>query len=562
MKIINRYIRSKVNPNITSCIVILILASALETLSIASLIPLMQIISGDLTSLPVNMLIAVFEVLFATDSTFILFYSACTSVFLIILSAVINSLSLYKINKFSFRQGRQLSLKLFETYITAKFSWLRTQDVSELQRKVVPEIDRVSSGVFIASLLVIQKSTSSVLLVTLMLIADKWLTFIILLFGVLTYLAVFMVLRGKFRENSRNVIRSNESRLRLTLEAFDGIKDLKLNDLGPTFLERFKEESLKYSENQSSYLFLTQSTKYIIEAFGIIILLSYVLISLILSLEDLNQLLQNTIIVALGGYRLIPAFQTVYTNINNINHNLPALRQIDVDFNIIEKDFSEQKTEGCNFKATILSNVAYKYETQDDFIFKNLNYKLNSGELIAICGPSGTGKSTLIDVIAKLLHPTVGEVKYEFKNDKKNIRAPILSYVTQSPKIFNGTVTENVTLFEDEREIDFGYLEACLLISQIDTLNGKQTIKSTEHLGDRGSKLSGGQRQRIAIARALYRKPDMLLLDEATTGIDKVAQSKILKNIKKEYPNTLIILISHDPKVLKMADHLINLSNE
>ena len=209
-----------------------------------------------------------------------------------------------------------------------------------------------------------------------------------------------MVLRGKFRENSRNVIRSNESRLRLTLEAFDGIKDLKLNDLGPTFLERFKEESLKYSENQSSYLFLTQSTKYIIEAFGIIILLSYVLISLILSLEDLNQLLQNTIIVALGGYRLIPAFQTVYTNINNINHNLPALRQIDVDFNIIEKDFSEQKTEGCNFKATILSNVAYKYETQDDFIFKNLNYKLNSGELIAICGPSGTGKSTLIDVIA------------------------------------------------------------------------------------------------------------------------------------------------------------------
>ena len=310
-------------------------------------------------------------------------------------------------------------MKLFETYITAKFSWLRTQDVSELQRKVVPEIDRVSSGVFIASLLVIQKSTSSVLLVTLMLIADKWLTFIILLFGVLTYLAVFMVLRGKFRENSRNVIRSNESRLRLTLEAFDGIKDLKLNDLGPTFLERFKEESLKYSENQSSYLFLTQSTKYIIEAFGIIILLSYVLISLILSLEDLNQLLQNTIIVALGGYRLIPAFQTVYTNINNINHNLPALRQIDVDFNIIEKDFSEQKTEGCNFKATILSNVAYKYETQDDFIFKNLNYKLNSGELIAICGPSGTGKSTLIDVIAKLLHPTVGEVKYEFKNDKK-----------------------------------------------------------------------------------------------------------------------------------------------
>ena len=182
--------------------------------------------------------------------------------------------------------------------------------------------------------------------------------------------------------------------------------------------------------------------------------------------------------------------------------------------------------------------------------------------IIMIAGKSGSGKSTLLNIITGLLKPQSVDIKID-KQKLKNTNYKldgIIGYVPQEVFLLNGSILENIALGIEKKKIDVKRVfnvakDACVINMFKDSNLNLDTIVS-----DRGSNLSGGQRQRIGIARALYRKPKYLLLDEATNQLDSKTKFEILKNIKFKYKNLTTIIVSHDKDIEKFCENLVNLN--
>lgn len=217
--------------------------------------------------------------------------------------------------------------------------------------------------------------------------------------------------------------------------------------------------------------------------------------------------------------------------------------------------FNKNNTKKC----IELKNLSFQYNNDDDLIFDKINLSICDGESIAIIGKSGCGKSTLFKLVSSLYTPTNGEILFYGINskaiNKKQLRDKI-AYVMQDEKLLSGTISQNISSFATEIDFDKVYESSNLACIHDEIMNlplGYETF-----IGDLGEGLSGGQIQRITIARALYRKPIILLLDETTSNLDMMNETKINKNISS-LPITKIF-IAHRPETIKSADRVFDLS--
>ena len=225
-----------------------------------------------------------------------------------------------------------------------------------------------------------------------------------------------------------------------------------------------------------------------------------------------------------------------------------------------------------DFKESIeLKNVSFKYDNTDRYAIHNIDLKINKGEFIAFVGESGAGKSTVVDLIMKFYDPSSGEIKYDNTNldkiNKKSLRSQI-GVIPQDTILFNDSVKNNICYGADDLSIDNikKAAETANASNFINNLpNGFDTI-----IGERGTKLSGGQKQRLSIARAIYKNPSILIMDEATSSLDSESEKKVQKAINNLIQNRTVIVIAHrlstimnankifvfdDAKIIESGDH-------
>jgi len=230
--------------------------------------------------------------------------------------------------------------------------------------------------------------------------------------------------------------------------------------------------------------------------------------------------------------------------INEINRNLLNEKELKKNYNI-------------NFNNKIeLKKINYSYSNKK--VLQNVSLKINKGDCILIKGPSGAGKTTLVDIISGLLHDFKGEIivdskKYNFS--KKGFKRNLISYIPQEVFLYNDTIISNIT---NKKKYNKNDLEKVLEASQANEFINKLKLKYHTLIGEKGGKLSGGQRQRIALARALFNKPKILILDEATSNIDIKTEEKIINSIIKNFKLTLII-VSHRRNLQKFSNKVFNL---
>jgi ABC-type multidrug transport system fused ATPase/permease subunit len=272
---------------------------------------------------------------------------------------------------------------------------------------------------------------------------------------------------------------------------------------------------------------------------------------------DIKDYIPIIFLFLLALYRLLPAVNKILGGINNIQYLMPILSDVMHDIKLETEQYSNNKIE---FKESInIQNLSFSY--RDKIIFDNINLNIQKNDKVALIGPSGVGKSTLINILLGFIDNYKSDIYIDStklsKGNWLNFRKKI-GYIPQDVYLFDSTVADNIVFGRDYNEKKI--IEALQKANIYDDLKEKEGLNT--RVGDGGIQLSGGQKQRIAIARALYSDPEIIIMDEGTSALDVEVEKKIMNEIFNISKNKTLIIITHRIDSIKDCNKIYKLENK
>ena len=318
-------------------------------------------------------------------------------------------------------------------------------------------------------------------------------------------------------------------------------------------------------KNRLFNFFLTNLPKFFLETISIFTL---ALIALFFSFSErpFTEFLPVLTLLAVSSVRLIPSFNIISTSLANAKTLTPAFNFMLNEFKNISMDVKNLDKYKFNLlldKNIEIKDINFKYEDTSKIILNNINLNIAIGSKIGLIGLSGSGKSTLIDILLGILKPTSGSIYVGNKDISLSIYSwqKNLGYVPQEINLLDDTVIKNIALGCEDNEIDFQRINEISKAIGLDQIVNNLENKFETIIGNRGIKLSGGQIQRIGIARSLYFKPKILVLDESLNSLDEASQELIMDKIYEDKYIQSVILITHNQKLFSKCDDLILISD-
>ena len=478
----------------------------------------------------------------------------------------IKAIAILLINYYELKISREIDLentqKLFSKYINAPFIFHIYNNPSELIQNL-NDVKRSTS--VIIGLSTIFKEVLIILAISSMLIISNIKLFsYILLILIIPVVFILNFFKNILLSKGEIAIEFRNKRLKILSESISNIKFIKLINAQNFIINYFKKNNFKAVHQDMVATYISKIPKIILETFSIITILS-VIFFLYVSKGGLVEIIPILTLLIVSIIRFIPSVGSILVSVNNYRYNLPALKVFDLSFHEeAETSNTENKIinkNNINFKDKIeVKNISYHYPNNQIDVLKNLNFEINKGEKIGISGKSGSGKTTLLNLILGLLTPVEGSIKCdgkEIRDDIKNWYSKI-AYVPQKITLFEESIKKNICFGISESNIKNEDFKDAIKLSELNSFINSLPEKFETNVGHDGSIVSGGQLQRIGIARALYLKPDILILDEPTSNLDSEIEMAIINSLFK-IKNLTIILISHNKSILEKCDRLIKL---
>lgn len=542
----------------------------METAGIASIMPFLAVLSNPGIIQTNSFLSKFYQITSVANQTQFLFVLGLGVLIVLICSNAFSAFTNLLLLRFIYFQGHELSCRLFGQYLSRPYSFFLNHNSSDLTKNIISEVHRVVVGVLTPLMQITSRTIIALCILGLLIVLDPLLAFLILTICGGSYIAVFMLARKKLAERGKINTRTQSQRFKLAGEAFGGIKDLKLLNRESYYLNRYLAPSHDFALSEATGQAITILPKYALEAivFGGMMLIMLYLIGV---KQQINHVLPVLGLYAFAGYRLMPGFNQIFQGSSLIRYHFAALDIIHDHMHnpIIRKQNIEtisQPDKKVTFNKEIsLKSVSFSYSGSDSTIFNDLSISIKENTTIGIVGTTGSGKSTLIDIILGLLRVDSGNFlvddveidNHNMKSWQKNI-----GYVPQHIYLADDTVTRNVAFGIPDDEIDSSAVIQAATVANIHDFVTNELPQSYETtLGERGVRLSGGQRQRIGIARALYHDPKLLVLDEATSALDGLTENAIIDAINKLSGSKTIIMIAHRITTVKECDKIFVMEN-
>jgi len=450
----------------------------------------------------------------------------------------------------------RISFKMFKNFLNRDSSALLKKNSAEYLRNFTEEINQ--NVLFYHSLVKITLDLILFCLFVIFLIAYNPITSIsaIVFFSIIS-LIYFILIKDKISRWSRAALENKKKRIQFVNESFSAIKFIKILSSENFFLKKFKIHNFSLSNILYKMSFINALPRHTYEY---ILFLSIVLLIFFVSKElGKDQIIQMLSIYTLASFRIIPMINRLLTNSQNLRFAHPSFEKLYIEQNYpaVEKNVNPPIFK-FDKKLKILIKK-FNYDNKNKVLLKNINLNINKNNKIGIIGPSGSGKSTIIDIICGFQKLNHGVIESDGKSIFSNLEGwqKNIGYIPQNIVILNQSLKENILfgsnpkLFSDRkisnilREVNLEYFVKKLP-------NGLNQI-----IREDGQNISGGEKQRIGIARALLNNPNIIILDEATSGLDTFTESKVLDTINKI--KKTVIIVSHRINTLKFCDKVYSI---
>lgn len=484
----------------------------------------------------------------------------------VIISIIVRVFTIYFQMKTVHLIGQNISTQMYRKVLYQPYNFHVNANNNELITTI-----SVKSDLLIKQLILpISYLINAIFLIGMILSALFFINYKIALSSISFFGAVFLFLsflqKKRVKVVSENISTSSTVIIKTIKESLSGIREVIIDNTFDNAIQTFDTHNNKFKMSQATSLFFAQSPRPFVEGLGIIFISSLGLIltrSSGFSPEIFGVLAAFTI----GAQKMLPAAQNAYGSLVNLKTfkqsfgDIIDILQLSNESKKYNKSLSNSK---INFEDQISIDSGYfRYNFEQDFILKNINFSVKRGDFIGIIGETGSGKSTFVDVLMGLMILESGSYKIDdkvIKSEDINSLHNIISHVPQSIFLFDTTVYNNITisassLVSEER------LRKVTEVAELTGVIGRLERGFNTSTGDQGILLSGGEKQRIGIARALYKESSILILDEATSALDFSTEIKILDNIKDFYRDKTIIMISHRNETLKKCDKVFKVSN-
>jgi ABC-type multidrug transport system fused ATPase/permease subunit len=459
---------------------------------------------------------------------------------------------------FTFKAMSYISKKLFTNYIYQNYFYLTNSNTSLLIRNIVNESNQFAKGIVQPILIFLSEGFILFGVLILLVVVDINSVLIISLFFLIFIFIFSFFTKTKISLYGKQKQIFVGEMIKTINQTFQSISYIKSSFTEKIFEKIHKKNLSKVTMAAMYQQFYNKLPKIWLEYVAVISVLLLILITY--RNEDSSIFIAKIAVFAIAGIKILPSINKIITSAQTMNYSMPSLKLINKDLDLKIPNFKfDYSFNGLRFLE--LKNIFFSYNNEKTFDFNG--FSVSENEYIYLSGLSGSGKTTFINILSGLLRPDKGIFKINDKEYTNEMYPPtnnFIGYVPQSTilldenLIFNTTFKKNLSLNETK------YLEGLFEIFKLNELKEKYFDKNL-NIGERGIKISGGQIQRIGMIRALFNKPDILILDEATSGIDVDLERDIIKKIKENNLTKSIIFISHRKRNLELFDTHYEISN-
>ncbi len=534
-----------------------IFVSLVETIGISAIMPFLAVAS-DFEVIHTNKYyLFVYDFFgFKSDFNFVIIFGIVL-IFFYIFRSIVNISYNYLLAKFSRGRYHLIAYRLFENYLGMPYRHYIERSSSDLIKTVFSEAQNLTA--LISAMLYMVSEIFVIVLIYSILLYVNWKIALVLTIALgLNALLLTQTVSKFIRRIGDQRAHYEKNFFKVVTTTFNNFKMIKLHGNEDKILKTFSNTG-----NQFARTFILNETfsslpRLFLEALGFSIVVAIIVYLVYVNHSDISNHIGILSIFVLGLYRLLPSFNRILSNYNNIQFNRRSLDIVHNDIIYEVEDLSDNKIE---FQDKIrLDHLSFSY-IEGKEILKDINLTIKKGEKIAFTGESGSGKSTLVDIIIGLYRPKDGTVTIDNQIlNEKNIKdwRRKIGYIPQSIYLFNGTVAANVAMEDeiDKEKMIIALKKANIWGFLIEHHNGMDTL-----VGEGGTKLSGGQKQRVAIARALYLNPEVLVLDEATSALDNETEAKIMDEIYNSSEGKTLIIIAHRLSTLDRCEKVYQIEN-
>ncbi len=545
---------------------LMFLGGALEVLSIGVIAGFVAVVANPDILLDIEPLRKILSFLNIESSQDILVYGSITLIVVFILKNSYLAFYKYAKARFIYNRYKSISRRLFVIYMNVPYSFHLRKNSADLVRNVTTESKALATNLMLPLLEIATETVMALGIIILLLVIEPVITIVtLLLLGGIS--ALFLkITKNRMRYYGEKALKERGKIIKTVNEGVGGLKDAKVMNRQNWFVEKFEESIDSLAKANIFHQATKASVRPVVETIAIVGMLVIALVLLNRG-YSIGALASTLALFTLSLQRILPAIKKIISEYSSLRYHSYSINPIHEDL-ISHKKYENEKRQKEIQKMPLkekieIENVSFIYPETKEKVINNVSFSIKKGSAVGFVGSTGSGKTTLVDIILGLLEPTQGKVLVDKKDIKEDTDSwqENIGYIPQFIYLSDDTIKNNIAFGLNEDKIDEEKIEKAVKAAHLEEFIKTLPQGIDTFIGERGVRLSGGQKQRIGIARALYNNPEVLVMDEATSSLDNITEKFVIKAIEELKEDRTVIIIAHRLTTVKNCDTLYLIKN-